>query len=156
MIAGEMSNDLSRSGARSRADCKISVVLVDDSAPARATLARLLVSYFHIAIAGQAENGPDGLALASRLQPDLVITDLQMPGLNGLQLVEQLRQKYPAIRSLITSVYESPTCQAASLRHGADAFISKQRLVEEFPRLLSSLFPDAEEAATALHEECKS
>jgi two-component system, response regulator YesN len=110
-------------------------------------LARLLAPYLHIRITGQAENGPEGLALASRLQPDLVITDLQMPGLNGLQLVERLRHLYPAMRSLVTSVYDSPTCQAASVRHGADAFIGKRRLLEEFPRLLASLFPDAAEPA---------
>ena len=149
MVTGEMSNDSSQPGAGSRPDCKISVVLVDDSAPARSMLARLLAPYFHIRIAGQAENGPEGFALASRLQPDLVITDLQMPGLNGLQLVERLRQQYPAMRSLITSVYDSPTCQAASLRHGADAFISKRCLLDEFPRLLNRLFPDAAQPATA-------
>jgi DNA-binding NarL/FixJ family response regulator len=149
MVSGEMSDDLPQPGAGSRPDCKISVVVVDDSAPARTMLARLLAPYLHVQLAGQAENGPDGFALASRLQPDLVITDLQMPGLNGLQLVERLRQQYPAMRSLITSVYDSPICQAASLRHGADAFISKRRLLDEFPRLLSRLFPNAAEPATA-------
>jgi DNA-binding NarL/FixJ family response regulator len=148
MFAGELSNDSSQPDAGSRPDCKIRVVLVDDSAPARTMLARLLAPYFHVRIAGEAENGPEGLALASRLQPDLVIADLQMPGLNGLQLVERLRQQYPAMRTLITSVYDSPTCRAASLRHGADAFIGKRRLLEEFPRFLTSLFPDAAQPAT--------
>lgn len=144
-----MSNDSPQLAAGARPGREVSVVLVDDSAPARTMLARLLAPYLSIRIAGQAESGPEGLALASRLQPDLVITDLQMPGLNGLQLVARLRQDYPAMRSLITSVYDSPTCQAASLRHGADAFIDKRRLDEEFPRLLTSLFPDAAETTTS-------
>ncbi|GEM_PF-330679 len=145
MVMGEMSMDSSQPGAAAQQGRKINVVLVDDSAPARTMLARLLAPYLQVRIAGQAENGADGLALASRLQPDLVIADLQMPGLNGLQLVQQLRQLYPAMRSLITSVYDSPTCQTASLRHGADAFIGKRRLLEEFPRLLASYFPEAME-----------
>jgi DNA-binding NarL/FixJ family response regulator len=149
MVAGEMSSDLSRPDTGSRPDGKINVVLVDDSAPARTMLARLLAPYLHVRIAGQAEDGPEALALASRLQPDLVITDLQMPGISGLQLVEQLRQQFPAMRSLITSVYDSPTCQAASLRHGADAFISKRHLLEEFPRWLDSLFPGAAQTAAS-------
>jgi DNA-binding NarL/FixJ family response regulator len=149
MFAGEMRNDSSQPGAGPRPNCKISVVLVDDSAPARTMLARLLAPYLYIRVAGQAENGREGLALASQLQPDLVITDLQMPGLNGLQLVDRLRQEFPAMRSLITSVYDSPTCQAASLRHGADAFISKRHLIEEFPCLLASLFPDVAEPTTS-------
>jgi DNA-binding NarL/FixJ family response regulator len=148
MVTGEMSDDSSQLGAESQPDRKVSVVVVDDSAPARTMLARLLAPYLHIHIAGQAESGPEGLALASLLQPDLIITDLQMPGLNGLQLVERLRQTHPAMRSLVTSVHDSPTCQAASLRHGADAFISKRRLFDEFPQLLTALFPDAAETAT--------
>jgi DNA-binding NarL/FixJ family response regulator len=153
MFPGEMSNDSSRLGVGSPPDPKISVVLVDDSAPARTMLARLLAPYLHIRIAGQAENGAEGLALASRLQPDLVITDLQMPGLNGLQLVELLRRDYPRMHSLITSVYDSATCHAASLRHGADAFIGKRRLHEEFPGLLERLFPDAAQPATGTCQE---
>ncbi len=137
-----MSKDLPQRGSGDRPAGTISVVLVDDSAPGRTILARLLDLYLHIRIAGQAENGEEGFALASRLQPDLVITDLEMPGLNGLQLVERLRQHFPAMRSLIASVHDSPTCRAASLRHGADAFIGKHRLFEEFPRILQSLFPE--------------
>lgn len=148
MISGAMSNLAPQPGAETASARSIRVVLVDDSAPARTMLARLLASYLHIHVAGQAENGADGLALAASLRPDLVITDLQMPGLNGLQLVELLRQKYPLIRSLVTSVHDSPTCQAASLRHGADAFISKRCLHEEFPSLLARLFPMAVEPAT--------
>jgi DNA-binding NarL/FixJ family response regulator len=143
-----MSNPAPKPGAQAASPREINVVVVDDSAPARTMLARLLAPYLHIRIAGQAENGSDGFALAASLRPDLVITDLQMPGLNGLQLVELLRQKYPLIRSLVTSVHDSPTCQAASLRHGADAFISKQCLHEEFPSLLARLFPMAVEPAT--------
>ena len=152
MVEGEMTEPSSPPSVRLAPDARINVVLVDDSAPARTMLARLLAPYLQVRIAGQAENGPEGFALASRLRPDLVITDLQMPGLNGLELVQQLRHQYPAMRSLITSVYDSPTCQAASLRHGADAFISKRRLAEELPRVLSSLFPDATEPATSICE----
>jgi len=143
----------SRPGASSRADRQISVVLVDDSAPARTMLARLLAPHLRIRIAGQASNAAEGFALATRLRPDLVIADLQMPGMNGFQLVARLRQQYPAMRSLVTSVYESATCHTASLRHGADAFIGKQRLPEEFPPLLARLFPDAAEPATLACQE---
>ena len=145
MVAGQMHNGLTQPPPASSAARHIRVVVVDDSAPARTLLARLLAPYLQIRIAGQAESGPEGLALAASLQPDLLITDLQMPGVDGLQLVRRLRQKYPAMRSLITSVYDSPACHAASLRHGADAFIPKHRLLAEFPRLLSTLFPDAQE-----------
>ncbi|HNR69756.1 MAG TPA: response regulator transcription factor [Verrucomicrobiota bacterium] len=144
-----MNNQSAARAARKRAGRQIRIVLVDDSAPARAMLTRLLAPYLQVCIAGQAASGTEGLALADRLQPDLVITDLQMPGVNGLQLVERLRRQHPAMRSLVTSVYESTTCRAACLRHGADAFIGKQRLPEEFPPLLARLFPEAAEPAAS-------
>jgi DNA-binding NarL/FixJ family response regulator len=118
------------------------VLLVDDCASALSALGNLLGFYGHLRIAGQAENGRDGLALAERLQPDLVITDLDMPTLNGLQLVELLRQRHPTIKSIIISALDCPAFEATSLRHGADGFIAKQRLAGELPHLLSRLFPD--------------
>ncbi len=65
-----------------------------------------------------------------------------MPGHDGFQLVELLRQTYPAMRSIVTSAHEGPICYAASLQHGADAFISKRRLFDEFPHHLNRLFPE--------------
>lgn len=153
MVTKVMCNDQSRSDAKSAAARKIRVVLVDDSALFRAVLIRLLESCSHVQIAGQAQDGLDGFALASRLQPDLVITDLQMPGRDGLELVELLRQSYPAMRSIITSSHEGPICHAASLQHGADAFIIKRCLFDELPRLLSLLFPETTKPATAISQE---
>ena len=145
---GGMSNHSSRSNVESAPARKVRVVLVDDCTLFRDALARLLDLCFHLRIAGQAENGADGFALAARLQPDLVITDLQMPGLDGLELVELLRREFPAMRSILTSAHGAPTLKASSQRLGADAFVAKQRLAEELPCLLNRLFPDRAKAAT--------
>ena len=143
-----MSSNLSRAGGEFASARKIRVVLVDDSALAMTFLVRVLEAFPRVQIAGQAGDGLDGFALAAKLQPDLVITDLQMPGRDGFQLVKLLRQTYPAIRSIITSARDGPACHAASLQHGADAFVSKRCLFDEFPRLLKRLFPDAAEPTT--------
>ena len=94
------------------------------------------------------KNALDGFTLVAKLQPDLVITDLRMPGRDGFQLVELLRERYPAIRSIIISTHEGPHYHAASLQRGADAFIGKGRLLDEFPQQLDRLFPDGAQAAT--------
>ena len=146
---GVMRNSMSRSGVESVTARKIRVVLVDDSALAMNFLVRVLEDFPRIQIAGQAEDGLDGFTLAVRLQPDLVITDLQMPGRDGFQLVKLLRQSYPDIRSIITSARDGPTCHAASLQHGADAFISKRCLFDDLPHVLNRLFPDAAEQTTS-------
>jgi DNA-binding NarL/FixJ family response regulator len=153
MLTGVMRNDLSRPGAESASARKIRVVLVDDSDLSMTFLIHVLETFPRVQIAGQAEDGLDGFALAARLQPDLVFTDLQMPGRDGFQLVALLRQTYPAIRSIITSAHDGPICYAASLQHGADAFISKRCLLDEFPHQLNRLFPDTAEPATSTCQE---
>ena len=145
MVRGVMTDLSSQSGAAAAAARHIRVVLVDDSARCRSALAGFLGSHSHIRIAGQANNGPQGFALAAWLQPDFVITDLRMPGLDGLQLVQLLRREYPGIRSIITSAHDGPALRAECRRHGADAFITKQRLPEELPPLLTRLFAPARE-----------
>ena len=116
-------------------------------------MAKLLRRDFHVRVAGEAENGTDGFALAARLQPDLVITDFQMPGLDGLQLVKLLRQEYPGMRSIITSAHDAPTLEAVSQQRGADAFVAKQCLAGELPPLLTRLFPDCAKPAIPICEE---
>ncbi len=144
MVTGVMSDHQSQSSSTCVPARKIRVVLVDDSALARRALVSLLVPAFNIQIAGQAEDGLKGFALAAQLQPDLVITDLNMPGIAGFQLAELLRHNYPAMRSIIISAQDGPALRAATLQHGADAFITKQRLPHELPALLTRLFPQTQ------------
>jgi DNA-binding NarL/FixJ family response regulator len=145
-----MGNDSLLLGAESALARKIRVVLVDDSALAMTFLVHVMETFPRVQIAGQAEDGLDGFALAARLMPDLVITDLQMPGRDGFQLVALLRQTHPTMRSIITSVQEGPTLHAASLQHGADAFISKRCLLDELPNQLDRLFPDIAEPTASI------
>ena len=140
MLVGAMSQTLSASPAGSATGRGINLVLVDDSPLVLSSLAHLLRRSLPLQIAAQAENGLEGFALAAELQPDLVIADVRMPGLGGLQFVKLLRYHYPAIRSILTSTHDGATLRAACLRHGADAFITKQRLPDELPPLLKRLF----------------
>ncbi len=137
-----MKKDSSQASADATAARKIRVLVVDDSDFARSSLVRWLASCGRLHIAGQAKNGLEGYALAAQLRPDLVVTDLQMPGATGLTLAELLRENYPAMRIVVMSAHDGPTLQARSQRHGADAFIPKQRLTDELPLLLDRLFPD--------------
>jgi len=128
---------------------EIRVLVVDDAEPGRKMLIEVLSACSAIRIAEQAADGLSGFALAAKLQPDLVITDLHLPGRDGFQLTALLRQQYPAMRSIIVSVDDTPTCQAASRLNGADGFVSKWRLLQDLPPLLAALFPDGAEPATA-------
>ncbi len=120
---------------------KMGVLVVDDSELARVAIASELSAYSCVHIAGQAEDGTEGFALATQLQPDLVLTDLEMPGLGGLELVQRLRAKFPRMRLVVTSAHQGPTLHAQCLRHGADDFVPKERLPHHLPHLLNSFFP---------------
>ncbi len=121
---------------------QIRVVVVDDSPVARTFLVRVLKSVPRVRIVGKAKDGLEGYTLVAKLQPDLVLTDIQMPGRDGFQLVQLLRQSHPAIRSIVTSLNDSAYCSATSLQYGADAYIAKHCLLDGFPSLLNRLFPD--------------
>src|SRR5512142_2106445 len=116
-----MNTQSSQTDARFSPARTIRVVIVDDSPTASAALIKLLRRFPALEIAGRAEDGQQGFALAAELQPDLVITDLRMPRLDGFQLAELLRTNYPAMRSIIISAHEGPTLRAVSLQRGADA-----------------------------------
>jgi DNA-binding NarL/FixJ family response regulator len=131
---------------------EIRVLLVDDSDSARNMLVEVLATCSGIRIAGQAADGLTGLALAGELQPDLVITDLHLPGRNGFELTGLLRQRYPSMRSVIVSDHDAPTYRAASRLHGADAFVSKWHLLQELPGLVTGLFPAVGEGKTQPHD----
>jgi DNA-binding NarL/FixJ family response regulator len=131
----------------------ISVVLVDDSPLAMTALVRWLRKHLPLHVVGEAEDGLKGLDLICRLQPDLVITDLQMPGLDGLELVERLRLNYSHMRLIVASSDESPAMVEASLRFGANAFIAKNRLPVELAATVARLFPQVAEAATPCNAE---
>ncbi len=143
MVASGMDKNLSQACAGRLAARELCVLLVDDSALARAALAGLLQFYLHIGMAAEAGNGTQALELAARLQPDVVITDLHVQDCDGLKLIEIFRQRFPSTRSVLTSAHEAPTLKATSLQHGADAYIPKHLLSSELPHLLTRMFPEA-------------
>lgn len=75
----------------------IKVLIVDDEAPARSRLARMLADLPDLRVAGEAANGLEALRAAEKLQPDLVLLDIEMPELNGLEVAEAWGGEGPAV-----------------------------------------------------------
>jgi DNA-binding NarL/FixJ family response regulator len=121
----------------------IRTFLAEDSPVLMALLARIVSKDKRVAIVGSASDGRKALCNASTLGPDLVVTDLHMPGLNGAEVTRRLRQcPNPPIVFIVTSD-ESPEARAGSLAAGADAFLLKAANL--VPRLLFAIqefFPD--------------
>lgn len=78
------------------------LVLVDDDSALRRALQELLVDAGY-AVVGEAGNGVEGLATIARVRPDVVLLDLRMPGLGGVEVARELRQSYPGVRVIMLS-----------------------------------------------------
>ena len=104
---------------------KTRVVLADDHTLVRAGLRKLLESLPDIEVVGEASDGLELLALAERLQPQLVLMDIAMPGLNGLEATGRICSAWPEMRVLILSMHQNEEYVRQALRHGATAYLLK-------------------------------
>lgn len=118
----------------------IRTLVVDDSAAALHSICRFLMLHPKIDIVGTANDGCQGLASAHALHPDLVLIDVQMPVMNGIEAATRLRQELPASRIIMVTVHDSPEVRHACRESGADGFIAKEHLAEELPALLEQIF----------------
>lgn len=103
----------------------VSVLIVDDQEPFRSA-ARMVVELTEgFEVAGEAETGEAGVDLAGRLRPDLVLIDINMPGINGLEATRQITTARPETKVIIFSTYEAGEYESRAKDAGAIAFIPK-------------------------------
>ncbi len=118
----------------------IRTLVVDDSASTLHSICGFLKSQPNIDIVGTATDGSQGLASAHALHPDLVLMDVQMPVMNGIEAALRLRQDLPATLIIMVTVHDTPEVRQACCESGADGFIAKEHLDEELPALLEEIF----------------
>lgn len=121
----------------------IKVYLVEDQALVRDAVAALLSLDFNIEVIGQACNGRDALneisALSKDLHPDIILTDIEMPSINGIELSEQIAAKYPAINMVIMTTFSRAGYIRRSLNAGVKGFILKEAPSEELINALKKV-----------------
>src|SRR5215211_4893482 len=101
------------------------VVVADDHALMRSTLRLLLTSADGLQVVGEAATGAEVVPLVALTKPDVVVLDLHMPGLDGLQCVEQLAGSHPEVIAVVLSAVDDRDTIEAALRRGAAAYILK-------------------------------
>ena len=103
----------------------ISVMLVDDSLFFLNVATQFLQAQDDLTVVGATEGGQEALARAPRLHPDVVLVDLTMPDLPGLEVIPRLRTMLPAMGIIVLTSHEAEGYRQAALTAGADDFVSK-------------------------------
>jgi DNA-binding NarL/FixJ family response regulator len=106
-------------GARKR------IVIAEDHTILREGLKALLSSSPEIQVVGEAEDGREALRLALELKPDMLLMDLSMPRMSGMEAIREIRKQVPEIRILVLTVHKSEEYVLAALQAGADGYILK-------------------------------
>ena len=103
----------------------IRLVLADDQALVRGALAALLDLESDLSVVGEAGSGAEVLEVVEATAPDVVLMDVEMPGLDGLEATAQLRERHPATRVLIVTTFGRPGDLRRALQAGASGFVVK-------------------------------
>src|SRR5690349_2510713 len=102
------------------------IVLVDDHKLVRDGVRTILERGADFHIVGEAENGADAVQLCKKSQPDIVLMDIGLPGMNGIEATTELLRHCPAVKVVILSMYDDENSVVSALRSGARAFVLKK------------------------------
>jgi len=114
----------------------IRVVLADDHVFVRDGIKSLLENEGNIEVVGEAMDGIEAFEVVTHTQPDLLITDIRMPNLNGIELLEKLRSENIDVKIIMLTMHESEEYVLKSLKAGADGYLLKGSGKEEFLKAL--------------------
>ena len=122
----ESGGDAEREDERSAADKRIRVLLADDHDILRDGLCALLEMAGDIAVVGEARTGGEAVAEAERLQPDIVLMDITMPELDGVEACRRIHERAPKVRVLFLTMHEADEYFFRALRAGGAGYIIKR------------------------------
>jgi len=115
---------------------RTTIVLADDHVVVRQGLRALLEAEPDFAIVGEAADGLEVPDLVERLKADVLVLDLMLPGLNGLEVTRQVHQQSPQIRIVILSMYANEAYVLEALRNGAAAYVLKEASAADLVRAI--------------------
>ena len=112
-------------------DGKILLLVVDDHAMVRQGLCSVLDAYEDIHVIGEASNGKEAIELASRLKPDVILMDVTMPDIDGIEVTKRIKSDHPHVLIIGMSVHSAQQVESAMSNAGASAFIHKEAAVDK-------------------------
>ena len=108
------------------------IVIAEDHTILREGLKALLSLSSELVVVGEAQDGREAVRIASELKPDLVLMDLSMPRMNGIEAIKEIKKQHPEIKIIVFTVYKTEEYVLASLQAGADGYILKEANYAEF------------------------
>jgi DNA-binding NarL/FixJ family response regulator len=118
----------------------ISVLLAEDHVITREGIRRLLEAEKGVAVVGEAGDGEEAVKLATELKPDVIIMDIAMPKLNGIEATRQIKKLYPRTAVLILSAYDDDEYVFALLKAGAAGYLMKSIGGDELTRAIKAVY----------------
>jgi DNA-binding NarL/FixJ family response regulator len=117
----------------------IRVLLIDDHALVRAGIRALLGRHAGVEVVGEAAGGREALRLIEELQPDIVLLDIAMPGLSGLEVLAESTKRFPHVRVIILTVHEAGEYALRALRAGAAGYLPKSAASIELHKAIDTV-----------------
>lgn len=126
-------------------DCvkrKFRILIADDHAHAREGIRAIVEDHGHFEVVGEAENGWDAVRMAEELEPDLILMDINMPELDGLEATRIIKSKFPAIKIIIITVSDEVTDLFEALKKGAQGYLLKNLHPSTWHEYLQAIVDD--------------
>lgn len=117
----------------------IRVLLIDDHALVRAGIRALLGRHEGVEVVGEAAGGREALRLIEELQPDIVLLDIALPGLSGLEVLAESTKRFPHVRVIILTVHEAGEYALRALRAGAAGYLPKSAASIELHKAIDTV-----------------
>jgi len=118
---------------------KTTIVLVDDHAVVRAGVRRLLEQEPLFEVIGEAENGEKAYQIFGELKPDVMVMDLSMPGMGGLEAIRRILMRYEKAKILVLSMHEDLSFANQALKLGAKGYLTKNTLADDLVKSIETV-----------------
>lgn len=122
---------------------KLRILLADDHQAFRQRMRKLLRNTPGFELVGEAGNGEEAVRLAGELKPDIVIMDVVMPRLNGVEATRRITREFPSIKVIALSLHGDSGFRRAILEAGASTYLLKDNVGHELPKALRSIVAGA-------------
>ena len=121
---------------------KIYVMVVDDQAIVREGVKALLESHEDIEVVAEAGSSDECLKVVGEVMPEIILMDMKMPGIGGIETIRLVKERYPQIRLISLTNYDDEEYVLESIKAGADAYILKDVKKGDLPKIIRDVYGD--------------